>query len=851
MWRLALRTLSFRKDLFTAVFTAMFLCAVILSAAGTLTETGLRKIVPPQRLAGAAVVVTGDPSYALPEAGPRDEDVEWVRLTERVRLDAVLLDVVRAVPGAAGVVGDLSFPATVLRGERPSGTGHDWSSAALTPYELDVGVPPAGPGEVVLDAALAGRSGTRPGDRVEVAVGGVTETYQVTGVAAPATGRAVTEAAMFFSAADARRLTGHPRSVDAIAVVPAPGVDAGELRQRIRAALRGHPALVLTGDDRGIAEFPQGRDGGDNLLLISGVTGGITLLVALLVVAGTLRLSVEHRMREMTLLRAMGTPPGRIRRMVLGEAVTVSALAVLPGCLLGPHLGRWLFDRLVADGVVPGVMPLQQSWIPVPVAAAACMLAAAAAAYLPARRASRAPNVMEPGGAVLRDRPPGPVRPAIVLVCLGGGAALTLSAALAPRPPAVSVVCLTVLALAVGLTLIASRITGAMTELLRRPVRALFGQTGHLAILNARARTVRMAAAITPIMLVTGIALSNVYLQTTQADVAERAYIKNLRADAVLTAETGGLAPALLGRVRSLPGVAGASEFVTGTAFLEHPHDAWQSEDGWPVQGISGEDAGHVTAFTLTSGTLTGLRGNTVALAEGHARQLGRGLGDVVRMRLGDGHAVDLRLVALFSARPGAETILMPAGLLAAHTTAGLPPQILVRAASAADVPGVTAALARSVAAVPGLRVTDGGVLTAVHTDQQRTRAWVNYLFIGTTVVFVVISVVTTQAAGAARRCREFRLQRLIGSSRGQILRMVGIEGVLVAVIGVGLGTVFFMPALLPFTIATNGSPLPSGPVWIYVIAVCAAALSALMGALSPTWLIIRPRPAAAGPADG
>ncbi|WP_436756624.1 ABC transporter permease [Streptosporangium sp. V21-05] len=851
MWRLALRTLAFRKDAFAALFTAMFLGAVIISAAGALMETGVREVVPPQRLAGAPIVIAGDPSYALPKADPRDDDTDWTRLTERVRLGTGLLDTVRAVPGVGQVIGDLSFPVAVLRGERPAGTGHDWSSAVLAPYELRAGTAPAGPGDVVLDSVLAGRSGARPGDRVEVAVGGVAETYRVTGVAAPAGGRVVAGAAMFFSAPDARRLAGHPGTVDAAAVLPAPGTGAGALRPRVQAALRGQAAVVLTGDDRGVAEFPSGREGGENLVVISGVTAGMTLMVTVLVVAGTLRMSIGHRRREMALLRAMGTPPARIRRMVFGEAMTVSAVAVVPGCLVGPYLGHRLFLRLVDDGVVPGVMPFQQGWIPVLATAVTCLLAAAAATFLPARRASLVPAVDRPADAVPQGRRLGPVRSAVALLCLGGGAALAVSAAVTPRPPAVSAVFLAVFTLAVGLTLAAPLMTSVMTEVLRHPVRAVFGQMGHLAILNARARTVRVAAATTPIMLITGIALSNVYLQTTPADAAERAYVSSLRADAVLTAESGGLAAGLLDRVRSMPGVAGASEFVTGTAFLESPYDAWQSEDGWPVQGVTAEAAGLVTAFRLTAGTLAELRGDTVALAEGHARQLGRGLGDTVGMRLGDGRVVGLRVVALLAAKPGAETILMPARLLAAHTTAGLPPQILVRSASAADVPRVTAALAGSVRAVPGLRVTDAGVLSSVGTERQRTRGWVDCLFTGITLAFVVISVISTQAAGAARRRREFGLQRLVGSSRGQVLRMMGIEGVLVAVIGVVLGTVVFVPALLPFTIAVSGSPLPSGPVWLYVIVVCSAGLSALMGALSPAWVATRSRPVVAvRPAD-
>ena len=60
--------------------------------------------------------------------------------------------------------------------------GHDWESAALGPYRLD-GQPPAQPGQVVLDRAVARQAGIKVGDRVEVAVGGGVSTFQVTGLA--------------------------------------------------------------------------------------------------------------------------------------------------------------------------------------------------------------------------------------------------------------------------------------------------------------------------------------------------------------------------------------------------------------------------------------------------------------------------------------------------------------------------------------------------------------------------------------------------------------------------------------------------------------------------------------------
>src|SRR5262249_22252476 len=163
-----------------------------------------------------------------------------------------------------------------------------------------------------------------------------------------------------------------------------------------------------------------------------------------------------------------------------------------------------------------------------------------------------------------------------------------------------------------------------------------------------------------------------------------RASSAPLRAEVVLTSTIGGLAPGLLGSVQRLPGVAGASEYVTSTGFIERPHDRAQDEDGWPLRGITADGAAQTTAVSVTAGTLARLRGNTVALPAQRARELGRSVGDTIGMRLGDRAQVELRVVALYTVGSGGQMILLPAGLLAAHTTTGLPTQILVRAAPGA-----------------------------------------------------------------------------------------------------------------------------------------------------------------------
>src|SRR5206468_470345 len=162
---------------------------------------------------------------------------------------------------------------------------------------------------------------------------------------------------------------------------------------------------------------------------------------------------------------------------------------------------------------------------------------------------------------------------------------------------------------------------------------------------------------------------------------------------------------------------------------------------GWSIQGISA-DGTQAIAAQVSAGNLGDLRGNTVALPADPAGKLGRGIGDTITLRLGDQSTVDARVVALFKGTPGFEKLLMPAQLLAAHRTTGLPAQILVKAAPGVDSGALAASLRTLVADRPGVGVADRNAVTEAYADQQEIQASVNYLMVGMIMAYTAISVV-------------------------------------------------------------------------------------------------------------
>lgn len=831
MWRIALRTLRFRKTAFLASFLALFAGAALVTACGTLMETGLRRAVAPQALAAAPIVVAGDQGNASETVS------EWARV------NAGAAATVDAVPGVAKTVGYVSFSATLLRGGHPVGTGslgHAWTSAQLAPYTVRSGAAPDAAGQVVVDANLARQSGVETGDRVEIAAHGTTERFTVAGIAASA-GPALDHPSIYFSAPDTARLAPHPGQPDAIAVFPSAGVDVDELGRRVAAAVEGRHAVVLTGDQRGLAEFPEAGTGAQRLQILAGVFAGWTLLATLFGVSSMIALSIQQRQREIALLRAIGAEPRQVRRMIVAETLVLSVVATALAAIPGEYAGKLLFDQFTAHGAASPLLGFERGWLPAAIGAIATLGAALGAAAFSGKRAARTRPVNALAEVSIEGRWLNRPRLIFAILFLSLGLTLAIVTIAAVRGPfTISVAGPASIFFAIGLALLAPGITKVMVKALGAPIRRT-GVMGDLAVLNARARTQRLAAAVTPVILLTGIATGVLYLQTTEDSANQRLYRDNLNADIVVGSSTGGFAPGVVDRVRTVPGVTAASEFVTATGQLAQPEDTSQV-GGWKLQGVDAQNAKQTASADAVQGDLAALHGDTAAIPAETARQHGIGVGATIRLTLGDNSSLSLRVVALIAATGESARILVPAGVVAPHTTAGLPAQILVRAAPGTDIGTLTAAIMRA-GNVPGLWAAGRDALIAGQSSLEQMLRAGNYAVVILVIGYAALSVVNTMVAAAGHRRREFGLQRLAGSTRRQVLRMMSIEGLMAALVGIVLGSIASVVTLVPFSLAKNDSPIPSGPLWMYFAVLGFVAAVTLSSTLVTTWRSTRIRP--------
>jgi putative ABC transport system permease protein len=137
-------------------------------------------------------------------------------------------------------------------------------------------------------------------------------------------------------------------------------------------------------------------------------------------------------------------------------------------------------------------------------------------------------------------------------------------------------------------------------------------------------------------------------------------------------------------------------------------------------------------------------------------------------------------------------------------------------------------------------------VLFTEYEDGKKTASYAIYLMVLMLVGYAAITMINTLVSSTTSRQREFGLQRLVGSTRRQVMRMVGIEAAIVAVTGVALGTTAALGILVPVSLKRLGTVIPAGSPLVYVAIVALVVLLTLGATLLPAWRATRGRPAEA-----
>ena len=316
---------------------------------------------------------------------------------------------------------------------------------------------------------------------------------------------------------------GAPAPESAVILVRDPGVEGSGATGQIDGPLQGRP-------DNGPARI---------VLVVVVITVAMTL-VGLVAAAGFVVIA-QRRQRQLGLLAAIGATRRHLGWVMIASGVLVGLTAALAGTVLG--VAAWQLVRpTVSSSAGRRLGWLELPWPMIALAGALAVLSSTAAAWWPARTASRVPVMTALSG---RPSAPRPVhRPVVAAVVLAGVGVVAIFASGAAQPdPNQALLIGGMLAVILAMVVAApATVRAAGVPAGRLPL------PGRLALRDLARYRARAAASLAAIALALGITVGVVVLAA--ADTAHRGPA-NLPANELIL-QLGG------GPDQSLPTVAGA-----------------------------------------------------------------------------------------------------------------------------------------------------------------------------------------------------------------------------------------------------------------------------------------------------
>lgn len=743
-----------------------------------------------------------------------------------------------------------------------SGAGSEW--APIGPVtessadSLTEGALPDSDSEVALSADIARRLTAEIGDEVAFTLlatdpqsgGEQVRTFTVTGLlSAGANLFSGTSAALIpqeaFSSPDLQFATsGGPvalqleKGADAEAVIAALSADLGD-------SYRVETITQLA--EETMEAFTGATDTMRNLLL---GFAGVALAVAALVIGNTFAVLVAQRTRHLALLRTVGASRGQVRRSVLLEALLLGLAASIAGVLLG--YGVIAAAIAILTPSLPGINLWQGMtfdptvWI---VTLLTGLLLTLIAGWAPARSATKVRPL-----EALRPEPvrlgstAGKFRAAVSALAFVGGVALLVGGVLIGRNEDP-----TGLALAMGIlggfTSVFGVVLGSVFVItpLVRLVGRLFGRGVPAMVATMGAvRNPRRTATTTNALFI-GVGL--VAMMSTGAATAKATLDHELEATfpvdmevAAISGDHASTTPISAEQIEAAAAIPDVSLVVPVEHTLFETTDGWML-DLFTLTGAVPEGTSSRELFDAAE-AYDSLSQGDVLVPEWLASDYGIAAGDTLEGTDG----VSLHVV-------GVEEL--PGGILTSRATLeGIDAQAPVRFLwiGLADDADAAAVLGQ---VEDALSAADGPVVSVYSSAMERESfaAVIDSLLLivsamlAVAVVIAVVGVANTLSLSVLERRRESATLRALGLTTGQLRGMLGIEGVIIAVVGalagvVG-GLVYGWAGVL--TLLSSLGEVYLVTPWAMILTVfVGAAIAGLLASVIPARSAVRVSPVAA-----
>jgi putative ABC transport system permease protein len=700
----------------------------------------------------------------------------------------------------------------------------------------------AQPDSILVARTFADKHNLKEGDKLPLFTSQGKKDFTIRGIFSPSgLGEVFGGQIAVMDVFNAQFVFGRGRNIDRIDLINEPEVTVEELQRRLRERLPvGLEIEHPSSRGQGLESAVKGMNIGMT------VTSLIALLVGMFIIFNTFSISVNQRWKEIGVLRAIGVERKNVQRMFLGEAAVMGLIGSALGVVLGFGLsvGVELVMSSIA-GQIFGLLSTRQApvfrWDFALLSFALGVVASIVAAWAPARAASQLDPAMALHNIETRQRESvlGTARSvAGVAMVLAGLALIRFAPLRADLYIQFSYAVLIIL----GMVAVLPKLSELTARALRPLMDRLFGAEGALAVDSMIQAPRRTSATVGALMIgLMFVFATGAYVESQKA-VFDRWMKQAINADLVVATTEGARSrtwhfdESLSGKIAALPGVK-RLENVRFT-FLPYADDSVAlvalEFDGWferaklEIQGASAATAREKTT-----------KGEGIMVSRNFANRYGLWVGDRVRLQTPT-EPFDRPIVGViedYTTEKG--TIFMERDLYKRYWNDPAIDVINVNLN-----PGV-----ERVAFKGELQRAIKGQQRAFIYTQEEWRAWVlklldqffsmMYMQMLVAIFTAALGIVNALIISTAERKRELGVIRAIGGLRGQLRKMILLEAVVIAVIGIvtaaiaGVFNTYFLTRTAAAMI--GGYTIPFAfPVMIILIAFPIVLAIALLAAWWP-----------------
>lgn len=673
-----------------------------------------------------------------------------------------------------------------------------------------------GDGDVmVIPSTLADQAKLKVGDTFELPGATGSIKYHIVGVAEVPGAPGVEN--VYVPLGSAQKLFLQGGKVNIVEVKTAPGADQKAVGEAIQRKLGSSYKIGGLGGSDQLLSSLQVSEAAINLF------GLFALAMGAFIILNTFRTVITERRRDIGMLRAMGAS----RATILGTLLTEAGFQGVAGTILGIILGYALaWSALAALGpmmksllklTIGGPMFEPSTWV---LAIAVGLGMTLIGGAWPAIQAARL-SPME----VLRPQPPEVTRAHIGWGAMAGFVVILASIGMLLSrnvPLAAS----GVLVFLVGLILISPILVAPAARALQWVARLLFGSEGYIAARNAERQPSRAAVTISVMMIGLSIVVGLIGM-ITSVNGAFLDYLDNsLGADYLLVPKSlllsggnAGAGPQLLARIKAAPGVENATSLRLATTKI--------GDTTMQVIGVDPEVYPKLGGLTFTKGDSTqaweALGAGRAAVVNGiFDAQHPTALGDYLAMQTAAG-TKRYRVVGVGTDYLNAKlaTAYISQDNLGRDFNEKADLLILADAKPGADKAKVKRELRKIVSEYPTFSLFDYADYRQTTLDTVSSTITIYYVLAAIIALPSLLALVNTLAMAVLERTREIGMMRAVGSTRGQISRMVLAESLMLASMGTILGVIagIWMAYALVGALASSGFPMTFVFPWEGIIA--------------------------------